>query len=58
MHNHKHAGYTYKLFPRVPTDNTLNCRNANAFSGTQAMPDTVAVTKQVCQHSTFDVQPT
>lgn len=22
MHNHKRAGYTYKLFPRVTTDNT------------------------------------
>jgi hypothetical protein len=61
MYNHKHASYTYKLFLSpvyLPITHTLNCRNVNAFSGTQAMPDTVAVTKQVRQHSTFDVQPT
>jgi hypothetical protein len=42
----------------LPTTHTLDCRNVSAFSGTQAIPDTVSVTKQVCQHNTFDVQPT
>ena len=42
----------------LPVTHTLNCRNLNAFSGAQAIPDPVSVTKQVCQHSTFDVQRT
>lgn len=42
----------------LPITHTLNCRNLNAFSGAQAIPDTVSATNQVCQHSTFDVHPT